>query len=172
MPKTHSLRWIHLAIAVGAILLDRITKIVIERTLATTDAITVIPGFFQITHVHNRGAAFGLFADSTSEWRTALLVGFSGLALAVVGYLLWRSDHALPTTAIGLSLILGGAIGNLWDRVVAGQVTDFLHFYIGSHVWPDFNVADSCIVIGAILLMLEIVFAKESVREHSVTGGQ
>jgi len=172
LPKTHSLRWIHLAIAMGAILLDRITKIVIERTLSTSDAITVIPGFFQITHVHNRGAAFGLFADSTSEWRTALLVGFSGLALAVVGYLLWRSDHALPTTAIGLSLILGGAIGNLWDRVVSGQVTDFLHFYIGSHVWPDFNVADSCIVVGAVFLMLEIVFAKETVREHSVTGGQ
>ena len=65
-----------------------------------------------------------------------------------------------------------GAIGNLWDRVVAGQVTDFLHFYIGTHVWPDFNVADSCIVVGAILLMLEIVFAKETVREHPVTGGQ
>lgn len=157
----------HVAIAMAAILLDRITKIVIERTLPANDAITVIPGFFQITHVHNRGAAFGLFADSTSEWRTALLVGFSSLALWVVAYLLWKSDHALPTTAIGLSLILGGAIGNLWDRVVSGQVTDFLHFYIGSHVWPDFNVADSCIVAGAVLLMLEIVFAKSSVHEHA-----
>lgn len=153
-------------IAVGAILLDRVTKIMIERMLATNDAINVIPGFFQITHVHNRGAAFGLFSDSTSEWRSVLLIGFSTVALAVVAYLLWKSDHTLPTTAVGLSLILGGAIGNLWDRIARGQVTDFLHFYIGNHVWPDFNVADSCIVVGAILLMFEIVFAKQPAKEH------
>ena len=153
-------------IALAVILLDRVTKIVIERTLAPNDFINVIPGLFQITHVHNRGAAFGLFSDSTSEWRSALLIGFSMVALAVIAYLLWRSDHTLPTTAVGLSLILGGAIGNLWDRVARGQVTDFLHFYIGNHIWPDFNVADSCIVVGAILLMFEIVFAKQPAKEH------
>src|SRR4029079_7369436 len=120
-------------------------------------------------HVHNRGAAFGLFADSTSEWVTVLLVVFSTIALGVVAYLLWKSDHSLPSTAIGLSMILGGAVGNLWDRVARGQVTDFLHFYIGEHVWPDFNVADSCIVIGAVLLMVEIVFAKTPAHEpHKV----
>lgn len=153
-------------IALGAILLDRVTKVLIERMLPTNDFINVIPGLFQITHVHNRGAAFGLFSDSTSEWRSVLLIGFSTVALAVVAYLLWKSDHALPTTAVGLSLILGGAIGNLWDRVARGQVTDFLHFYVGNHVWPDFNVADSCIVVGAILLMFEIVFAKQPAKEH------
>ena len=167
MAKVHGLRWIHLVIAVAAVLLDRVTKVIIEHTLPSNDAITVIPGFFQITHVHNRGAAFGLFAESTSEWRTALLVGFSAVALAVVAYLLWKSDHSLPSTAIGLSMILGGAIGNLWDRVARGQVTDFLHFYIGNHVWPDFNVADSCIVVGAILLMAEIVFAKNPAHERA-----
>ena len=167
MAKVHGLRWIHLVIAVAAVLLDRVTKVIIEHTLPSNDAITVIPGFFQITHVHNRGAAFGLFAESTSEWRTALLVGFSAVALAVVAYLLWKSDHSLPSTAIGLSMILGGAIGNLWDRVARGQVTDFLHFYIGNHVWPDFNVADSCIVVGAILLMAEIIFAKNPAHERT-----
>lgn len=166
LAKTHGLRWIHLVVALSAILLDRITKIVIERTLSPANAITIIPGLFKITHVHNRGAAFGLFSDSTSEWRTVLLVGFSTMALLVIGYLLWKSDHALPTTAYGLSLILGGALGNLWDRVARGQVTDFLHFYIGDHVWPDFNIADSCIVVGAILLMFEIVFAKSPAKEH------
>ena len=169
MSKTHGLRWIHLVIAIAAVLLDRATKVIIEHTLPSNDSVNVIPGFFQITHVHNRGAAFGLFADSTSEWRTALLVGFSTIALGVVAYLLWKSDHSLPSTAIGLSMILGGAVGNLWDRVARGQVTDFLHFYIGEHVWPDFNVADSCIVIGAILLMVEIVFAKTPAHEpHKV----
>ncbi len=166
MAKTHGLRWIHLIVAIGAILLDRVTKNLIENLLPTGRTITVIPGFFQITHVHNRGAAFGLFSESTSEWRSVLLIGFSSLALAIIAYLLWKSDHALPTTADGLSLILGGAIGNLWDRVVHGQVTDFLHFYVGSYVWPDFNVADSCIVIGAVMLMVEIVFAKPPAKER------
>lgn len=160
-------------IAIAAILLDRVTKVIIEMTLPSNDAITVIPGFFQITHVHNRGAAFGLFAESTSEWRTAMLVGFSTIALGVVAYLLWKSDHTLPSTAIGLSMILGGAIGNLWDRITRGQVTDFLHFYIGSHIWPDFNVADSCIVVGAMLLMFEIVFAKSPTpHEHPEAASQ
>ena len=167
LAKTHGLRWIHLVIALSAILLDRVSKIVIERTLPINGAVNVIPGLFQITHVHNRGAAFGLFADSSSEWRSALLIGFSTLALIVIAYLLWKSDHTLPTTAVGLSLILGGAIGNLWDRIARGWVTDFLHFYIGSHVWPDFNVADSCIVVGAVLLMFEIVFAKQPTKEHA-----
>jgi signal peptidase II len=167
LPKTHGLRWIHLGIALAAILLDRITKIMIERMLPTNDFVNVIPGLFQITHVHNRGAAFGLFSDSSSEWRSVLLIGFSTVALAVVAYLLWKSDHTLPTTAVGLSLIMGGAIGNLWDRITRGQVTDFLHFYIGNHVWPDFNVADSCIVVGAILLMFEIVFAKHPTKAHA-----
>jgi signal peptidase II len=164
LAKTHGLRWTHAVIALGAILLDQITKILIERMLPSNDTITVIPGFFQITHVHNRGAAFGLFSDSTSEWRSVLLIGFSTLALAVVAYLLWKSEHTLQTTAIGLSLILGGAIGNLWDRIAHGQVTDFLHLYIGHHVWPDFNVADSCIVVGAVLLMFEILFTKPSTK--------
>jgi signal peptidase II len=167
LTKTHRLRWIHLVVALAAIALDRITKNLIEHLLPTGNAITVIPGFFQITHVHNRGAAFGLFSESTSEWRSVLLIGFSTLALAVIAYLLWKSDHALPTTAYGLSLILGGAMGNLWDRMVHGQVTDFLHFYIGSYIWPDFNVADSCIVVGAVMLMIEIVFAKPPARDRS-----
>lgn len=158
MPK-HGLRWIHLIIAIAAILLDRITKIIIEQTLPTTDSITVIPGFFSITHVHNRGAAFGLFSESTSEWRTVLLIGFSAIAMFVVAYLLWKSEHVMTSTGVGLALILGGAVGNLWDRIVSGEVTDFLHFYIGHYVWPDFNIADSCIVIGAVLLLFEIVFA-------------
>ena len=153
-------------IALAAILVDRVTKIMIEQMMPANGAVNVIPGLFQITHLHNRGAAFGLFSDSPSEWRSALLIGFSTLALAVIAYLLWKSDHTLPTTAVGLSLILGGAIGNLWDRIARGQVTDFLHFYIGNHVWPDFNVADSCIVVGAILLMFEIVFAKQPAKEH------
>jgi signal peptidase II len=88
----------------------------------------------------------------------------------VVSALLWKHSHSLSTTTIGLSLILGGATGNLWDRMMTGHVVDFLDFYIGSYHWPAFNVADSAIVIGAALLVSEIVFAKsgnEAVKSSS-----
>lgn len=167
MSKTHGLRWIHLVIAIAAILLDRVTKVIIEHTLPSNDSVNVIPGFFQITHVHNRGAAFGLFADSPSEWKVAMLVVFSVVALVVVSFLLWKNSHAMTSTGVGLALILGGAIGNLWDRVAAGHVTDFLLFYISRYEWPAFNVADSCIVIGAGLLVLEILFSKSPAAEKA-----
>jgi signal peptidase II len=120
--------------------------------------------------VENRGAAFGLFADSTFPWKIGALVGFSLIALVIVSILLWKNSHTVNTTTIGLSLILGGAAGNLWDRVMDGRVVDFLHFYIGNYSWPDFNVADSAIVVGALLLVSEILFAKpstEAVKSHS-----
>jgi signal peptidase II len=124
------------------------------------DSITVIPGFFRIIHTENPGAAFGLFADSPSQWKVALLIVFSLVALAIVSLLLWKNSHRLTSTGIGLSLILGGALGNLWDRIVSRHVVDFLLFYIGRYQWPAFNVADSAIVVGACLLVFEIVFTK------------
>jgi signal peptidase II len=90
------------------------------------------------------------------------LVLFSTVAMCVVSVLLWKNGHLLTTTGVGLALILGGAIGNLWDRIVAGHVVDFLLFYLGSYQWPAFNVADSAIVVGAVLVMGEIVFANHS----------
>ena len=122
------------------------------------DGIQVIPGFFRIIHTENPGAAFGIFADSPSPWKVGLLILFSVLALLIVSALLWKSGHTLTTTGVGLALILGGAIGNLWDRLVSGHVVDFLLFYIGRYQWPAFNVADSAIVVGAGLLVFEILF--------------
>ena len=104
----------------------------------------------------------GTFADSAFPWKIAALVGFSLVALVIVSVLLWKNGHTMSTTTIGLSLILGGAAGNLWDRMVDGRVVDFLHFYVGSYSWPDFNVADSAIVVGAVLLVSEILFTKPS----------
>ena len=149
-------------IATAVLLLDRLAKWVVASNIPLHDSITVIPGFFHLTHVQNTGAAFGLFADSTAHWKVGALVSFSVLALVIVSALLWRNSHALSTTTIGLSLILGGATGNLWDRMMSGHVVDFLDFYVGSYHWPAFNVADSAIVIGALLLVSEIVFAKSS----------
>ena len=146
-----------LLIALTVLLLDRITKWAIAQTIPLEDALNIIPGFFRLTHLENTGAAFSLFADSSSPFRTALLIAFSVAALAVVSVLLWKDRSVFHSGTLALSLILGGAIGNLWDRVSDGKVTDFLDFYIGVHHWPPFNVADSAIVVGALLLFMRMV---------------
>lgn len=165
----YAMRKYFFLIAAAVVLLDRFAKRVVAANIPLHDSIAVIPGFFHITHVENSGAAFGLFADSTAEWKVAALVAFSAIALLVVSVLLWKNSHSVSTTTIGLSLILGGAFGNLWDRMMAGHVVDFLDFYVGSYHWPAFNVADSAIVIGAVLLVSEILFAKsgEAVKSSS-----
>jgi signal peptidase II len=167
MMNLHLMRKLHLLIALSVVILDRVAKWAVARNIALHDSIPVIPDFFRITHVENRGAAFGLFADSPSEWKIAVLVLFSVVALVIVSALLWRNSHAMSTTGVGLALILGGAIGNLWDRLVSGKVVDFLLFYIGQYQWPAFNVADSAIVIGAGLLVIEILFTKAPAAEKS-----
>lgn len=161
------MRKYHFLIALGIVILDRLAKHAVEHKIPLHDGIQIIPGFFRITHLENRGAAFGLFADSPSQWKIGMLVLFSVIALAVVATLLWKNSHSLSPTGIGLSLILGGAIGNLWDRLAAGHVTDFLLFYMGRYQWPAFNVADSAIVVGATLLVFEIVFSKNPAEENS-----
>src|SRR5208283_897194 len=120
MTGRHGMRRVHFLIALSVLSLDRLTKWVVATNISLHDGKQVIPGFFRITHVENRGAAFGLFADSPAPWKIAMLVLFSIAALVVVSALLWRSSHTLTTTGIGLSLILGGALGNLWDRVLNG----------------------------------------------------
>lgn len=147
----------HLMIAVAVFLLDRLTKLLIIHNLELDDSVSIIPGFFRLTHLENPGAAFSMFAESSSPFRTALLVSVSVAALAVVSFLLWKRRNEFNATTLALSLILGGAFGNLWDRLADGKVTDFLDFYVGSHHWPPFNMADSAIVVGALLLMIRML---------------
>lgn len=147
----------HLLIAFSILVLDRFTKWLVVGNITLEDAVPIIPGFFRLTHLENPGAAFSLFAESPSPFRTALLVMFSVVALSVVAILLWKSRNEFTVSTVSLSLILGGAVGNLWDRVSAGKVTDFLDFYIGIHHWPPFNVADSAIVVGALLLLFRML---------------
>jgi signal peptidase II len=161
------MRKYHFLIALFVIALDRVTKRAITHRLSLHGSITVIPGFFRIIHAENPGAAFGIFADSPAEWKTGLLIGFSIIALLIVSVLLWKSSSSFTSTGIGLSLILGGAIGNLWDRLVSRRVVDFLLFYVGPHQWPAFNVADSAIVVGAALLVFEIVFTKSPSQQSA-----
>ena len=167
MTQHHLMRRFHFLIAVIVVALDRVTKWAVSKNISLHDGIQVIPGFFRITHVENRGAAFGLFADSPAQWKIAVLVLFSIVALIIVSALLWRNSHSMSSTGIGLALILGGALGNLWDRLLNGRVVDFLLFYIGQYQWPAFNVADSAIVAGAGLLVLEILFVKQPTHAKS-----
>jgi signal peptidase II len=161
------MRKFHFLIALFVVLLDRASKWAVARNISLHDSIQLIPHVFYLTHVENRGAAFGLFAESPSQWKIGMLILFSVIAMIIVSALLWRSGHAMTTTGVGLSLILGGAIGNLWDRLVSGRVVDFLLVYIGSYQWPAFNAADSAIVVGAGLLVYEILFDKKTAQEKS-----
>ncbi len=147
--------------------LDRMTKWVIESRVSFLDTYRVIPGFFDIVHSQNRGVAFGMFNDSTSEWRTVLLVVASMAAVVVISAMLWKAERLDRKTLWGCSLILGGAAGNLVDRLLWGQVTDFLLFHVGQYAWPTFNVADSAIVIGCGLLLLDLVRAKRQAANVS-----
>lgn len=165
MSAQHVMRKYYFLIAAAVVLLDRLTKWEVERKITLHDSIALIPGFFSLTHVQNRGAAFGLFDESPTQWKITVLILFSLVALGVVVTLLWKNGHALSATGIGLALVMGGAIGNLWDRLFTGRVVDFLLFYVGSYHWPAFNVADSAIVVGAILLVSEILFAKNPKQE-------
>src|ERR1700693_1195612 len=115
MTDSRTMRKYHLLIAFLVLLLDRMTKRMIAQDIPLHDRRELISGFFYLTHLENRGAAFSLFADSPSEWKIALLVLFSIVALVIVSALLWRSSHTMTTTGVGLALILGGAFGDVWD---------------------------------------------------------
>jgi len=170
MTHFHAMRKYHFLIAILVVVFDRGAKWLVEKKIALHDTIDVIPGFFHLTHIENRGAAFGLFAESPAEWKVTALVLFSLLALVVVLALLWKNSHVMSATGVGLALILGGAIGNLWDRLFSGHVVDFLDFYLGSYHWPAFNVADSAIVVGAVLLVAEILFSKCPDEQRAGSG--
>ena len=156
----NSARVFYLLIVLVVIVLDRWTKRLVARRISLYTHIQIIPGFFRLTHTENTGAAFSMFADSPALWKTALLIGFAVVALVVVSVLLWKNHPSHAVSGVGLALIMGGALGNLWDRLASGRVVDFLLFYVRHYQWPVFNLADSAIVVGAGLLIVEIVFAK------------
>jgi signal peptidase II len=166
-PSPNRARGVHLLLAVLVVLADRWTKHLVAARIAMYHQIQIIPGFFRVTHTENTGAAFSLFADSPSHWKTSALIAFSVVALVIVVGLLWKQKQALSATGVALSLILGGAFGNLWDRVASGRVVDFLLFYVRHYQWPVFNLADTSIVIGAFLLVAEILFVRpQSAEAH------
>jgi signal peptidase II len=136
---------------------DRFSKNLVETTMTFWDTKHVIPHFFDIVRSQNPGIAFGLFSQSDSRFRSVLLIGFSILALVVLAVLLTRIRRWDRPTGIGVALIFGGALGNVYDRFHAGMVTDFLDFYVGTYHWYTFNIADTAICTGAGLLILSMM---------------
>ena len=161
MSVRHSIRdarWVMLVIAAVVIVLDRLTKLRVEAKIPLGRHVAVIPHYFWISHVLNTGAAFSMFDSAKSPLLVRnLLIGFSVAAVIVVLVVLWRVGRSVSITSVALALILGGTLGNLYDRIVYHYVIDFLEVHIHGYHWPDFNVADSAIVVGACLLLLEML---------------
>jgi signal peptidase II len=151
------LRWLWIAVIV--LVLDRLTKVSIQHNLGLYESINITP-FFNFTLAYNTGAAFS-FLNSASGWQMWL---FGLIALVVTATLLvWlkRLERKQWWMSIALVFIIGGAVGNLWDRICYGHVIDFIQLHAGSFYWPVFNVADSAICIGAFMLVLEVLFNRK-----------
>ena len=142
--------------------LDQISKMYVSSVMSLHASHPVIDGFFNITYVRNPGAAFGFLSNAAPMFRSLFLIVVSAAAIVMILYFLAKNKSAAMLLTTALSLILGGAVGNLLDRIRFGNVVDFLDFYIASWHWPAFNVADSAISVGAVLLIVEMFVRKKS----------
>lgn len=167
-------RVLALIVAVIIAAADHLTKVMVQHSMNSFDIIPVIPGLLRLVHTENPGAAFGVLSEGNPVLRSIVLIGVSSVVLLfVLSALLSRNSSytALPTR-FGLGLILGGALGNLYDRIVHGTVTDFIEVYYGSWSFPAFNVADSAITIGAALLLLEMLWSGRKRSVERTAGAQ
>jgi signal peptidase II len=158
-------------VAVLIAIFDRVTKLWIQANVGAYDTIPVLPEVFNIVYARNRGAAFGMLSTASETTRVLVLIGISTCILGFIVWMLWQATRpdalASFTYRSALSLVLGGAVGNLYDRIFEGSVTDFLQVFIGSYEWPSFNVADSAISVGAVLMACELIFHKEAPKDST-----
>ncbi|MBN2199544.1 MAG: signal peptidase II [Candidatus Aminicenantes bacterium] len=153
-------KFFFLALAGVLFAADQLSKGWVEARLFEGQALTVIPGFFNIVHVRNRGAIFGFLSGSGDPWVRAGLLAAALAALAFVLYYFFKTPASEKGTLAGLMLILAGALGNQISRFRFGYVVDFLDVHVGNAHWPSFNVADSCITIGAVWLIASFLFRR------------
>jgi signal peptidase II len=158
---SQSLRWLLLLFLSGGIIaLDQATKIHVMQTMQLHESIIVIPDFLSLTYIRNPGAAFGILASSSSGFRLLFFGLTSVFALGLLGTILYRLPEQDWAGRLSVAAIFGGAVGNLIDRMSMGEVVDFLDVYVGRYHWPAFNVADSAISVGVVVLMLHFAFEK------------
>jgi signal peptidase II len=154
-------RYTKLVVISGIVVIfDQISKLLILENLPLFHSTTVIPGFFNITHILNPGGAFGFMAHQDSSLRNLFFLLASSIAICFIYYFYKNISKTQPLLASGIALIFGGAIGNLIDRIRFGKVVDFLDFYIGSYHWPAFNIADSAITVGITVFVYHLLFRK------------
>ena len=154
-------KYTKLAVIAGLVVIfDQITKILILKNLPLYHSVTIIPGLFNITHIHNPGGAFGFMAHQDSSLRTFIFILLASFAICFIFYFYKNTNRTHPFLASGFALILGGAIGNLIDRIRFGKVVDFLDFYVRNYHWPAFNVADSAITVGVTIFIFHLLFKK------------
>jgi len=162
-PKHSPLRkW--LAVAFAVIVADHLTKWLVSSTLEFQQAVPVLP-FFSLVRVHNTGAAFSFLADA-GGWQRWFFIAVGVIATVIIVRLLKHHSHE-PRLAFPLALVLGGALGNVIDRVVLGHVVDFLYFHYRGYAWPAFNVADSAISVGAALLIWDSLRGKPAATDKT-----
>jgi len=147
----------YLLLVAAIVLLDQATKAIIARSLDLHEYVPLVDGFLSLSHVRNRGAAFGFLSDWDVPYQSVLLAVLSVAALFAIVFYFLRLPAGARVSRAALALVLGGAIGNLIDRVRLGYVVDFVHVYWRQHQWPDFNAADSAITVGVTLLVLDIL---------------
>ena len=147
-----------LGIVAGILLLDRASKTLVETLTPLGYFHPVIPAIFTFVHAANPGIAFGFFADDPSRTVATVLSFITIIVCLLLTWLLVSGKAGRRHANAGVAFILGGALGNLYDRLLHGSVTDFLYFHIGEHYWPAFNVADSAIAIGTVLVGIELIF--------------
>ncbi len=152
----------------GIIILDQASKFYIEQTMRLHQSRVIIEGLFNLTHIRNPGAAFGILADHENGVRTLFLTGVGLLAVLLLAFYFTRSPEEAWLSHLSFALILGGAFGNLLDRIRLGAVVDFLDFYVGQFHWPAFNVADSSISVGLTLLVILSFVKRKRHKDHEL----
>ncbi|HUU12794.1 MAG TPA: signal peptidase II, partial [Terriglobia bacterium] len=162
-------RGLYAAIALIVFAGDQATKVLVKDSVPEHTVIPIIPHFLNLTHTKNAGVAFGLFSDAPAPWKTAVLIVVSVVLLVAVAGIVVRSRHLHWESGVGLAMILGGALSNLLDRIRTGRVVDFVDVYFRSYHWPTFNLADSAIVVGAIFLILQLIFFESD--SHATSFG-
>jgi len=162
MPTFSRKTWILLPVFASAVLIDRLTKSWIIDRFSYGERWVVIPDFFNLTHVRNPGGAFSFLATASEDLRQAFFLGTGVLAIVLLLAFFRRLEPGAWISATAIGAVLGGAVGNLTDRVLYGEVIDFLDFRLfGGYVWPTFNMADSWIVVGVGILMIEMFLEPE-----------
>jgi signal peptidase II len=156
-----SVKWRIVSAWLAAIVVfDQLSKIIVDRSMALHRSIPIIDGFFNLTYVRNTGAAFGIFAGSAEMFRRPFLIAVSVVAIGFIVAMLKRLAEKATWLITALAFILGGAIGNLIDRVIYGEVIDFLDCFWGDYHWPAFNLADSFITVGVTITLILLIRAK------------